>query len=230
VASIPTSDVVQRRHEQAGVQFAFGETVVALHGEAGRATHVELSDGRRAPADLILVSIGVVPNSELAASAGLEVHNGVVVNEQLLTEDEAISAIGDCVSFPFLADGGRMVRLESVQNAVDQARHVAQRLTGQTGAYDHVPLFWSDQAGLRLQMAGLTSSACTPVVRGDPDAAAFSVFCYQGDRLVGVESVNRLPDHMQARKLLKNHVNPSPAQVADPAFDLKALANAPVAA
>lgn len=230
VASAPVSAVVQRCHEAAGVRFDFYESVVALHGSGGAVTAVELRGGERVPVDLVLVSIGVVPNAELAAAAGLAVHNGIVVDRQLATEDPAISAIGDCAAFPYAADGGRMVRLESVQNAVDQARCLAERLVGRSSYYDQVPLFWSDQAGLRLQMAGLTQGGETTVVRGDPDGAAFSVYCYRGDRLVAVESVSRLPDHMQARKLLRAGISPTPEQVGDPAFDLRTLIATPSAA
>jgi 3-phenylpropionate/trans-cinnamate dioxygenase ferredoxin reductase subunit len=230
VVSAPVSAAVQRCHEAAGVRFDFCESVVTLHGAGGAVAAVELQGGERVPADLVLVAIGVVPNAELAAAAGLAVHDGIIVDRRLATEDPAISAIGDCAAFPYAADGDRMVRLESVQNAVDQARAVAKRLMGQTGDYDQVPLFWSDQAGLRLQMAGLARGGETTVVRGDPAGAAFSVYCYQGDRLVTVESVSRLPDHMQARKLLRAGISPTPEQVMDPAFDLRTLIAAPPAA
>jgi len=119
------------------------------------------------------------------------------------------------------------VRLESVQNAVDQARCVAERIMGRADDYDQVPLFWSDQAGLRLQMAGITQGGEATVVRGDPDGRAFSVFCYRDGDLVAVESVSRLPDHMQARKLLRAGISPSAEQAADMDFDLKTLLPVP---
>jgi 3-phenylpropionate/trans-cinnamate dioxygenase ferredoxin reductase subunit len=230
VVTEPVSAVVRRAHEARGVRFDFSEAVVAIHGVDGKVSAVELQSGERIPADLVLVSIGVVPNSELAAAAGLAVHNGIVVNQNLLTEDIMISAIGDCAAFPFASEKGRMVRLESVQNAVDQARCVAERITGHAHDYDQVPLFWSDQAGLRLQIAGLTTGGETAIVRGDPTSEAFSVFCYRDDRLVAVESVSRLPDHMQARKLLRAGCSPTPEQAADPGFDLKSLVATAVAA
>jgi len=223
VLTQPVTDVVQQAHEASGIRFDLSSAVVAVHGNGDVAHTIELKGGERIPADLVLISIGVVPNDELAAAAGLEVHNGIVVDKHLLTEDPSISAIGDCAAFPFAAEGGRMVRLESVQNAVDQARCVADRILGKTADYDQVPLFWSDQAGLRLQMAGLTTGGETIVVRGDPSSKAFSVFCYKGDRLVAVESVSRLPDHMLARRLLREGVNPTPEQAGDMSCDLKAL-------
>ncbi|MDX3898948.1 MAG: FAD-dependent oxidoreductase [Sphingobium sp.] len=230
VASEPVSTIVRQCHEEAGVVFDFNESVVAVHGNVGRVEALELQSGERVPADLVLISIGVVPNAELAAAAGLEVHNGIVVDRQMRTEDPCISAIGDCAAFPFMADRDRMVRLESVQNAVDQARCLAERIMGRGRDYDAVPLFWSDQAGLRLQMAGLTKGGETAVIRGDPASRAFSVFCYDGDRLVAVESVSRLPDHMQARKLLQARISPTSQQAADSGFDLKTLISVRAAA
>jgi 3-phenylpropionate/trans-cinnamate dioxygenase ferredoxin reductase component len=141
----------------------------------------------------------------------------------LRTEDPAVSAIGDCASFPYAADHHRMVRLESVQNAVDQARCVAERIVGSSTDYDRVPLFWSDQAGLRLQIAGLASDDEDAVIRPGASENSLSVFRFTGERLAAVESVNRLPDHMLARRLLGGGVNPTREQAADPNFDLKSL-------
>ena len=198
----------------------FGATVVRILGaEGGRATGVETADGRRFPADLVLVGIGVVPNAELAAEAGLAVADGIVVDEHLMTSDPAISAIGDCARYPcrFAAPGAGPTRLESVQNAVDQGRCVAARLAGRPAPYAAVPWFWSDQGTLKLQIAGLATPHERAVVRGDPAAGgAFSVFCFRGDRLIGVESVNRPLDHVLARKLLASGTDLTPEQAADP--------------
>ena len=215
-------------HERQDVRFVFGATVVRVLGaEGGRATGVETADGRRFPADLVLVGIGVVPNAELAAEAGLAVADGIVVDEHLATSDPAISAIGDCARYPcrFAAPGAGPTRLESVQNAVDQGRCVAARLAGRPAPYAAVPWFWSDQGALKLQIAGLATPHERAVVRGDPAAGgAFSVFCFRGDRLIGVESVNRPLDHVLARKLLASGTDLTPEQAADPGFDLKAHA------
>jgi 3-phenylpropionate/trans-cinnamate dioxygenase ferredoxin reductase subunit len=219
-------------HERQGVRFAFGAAVVRVFGDGGgrRAAGVETADGRRFPADLVLVGIGVVPNAELAAGAGLAVSDGIVVDERLLTTDPTVSAIGDCARHPspFAADGtARPVRIESVQNAVDQARCVAARVAGRRppAPYAAVPWFWSDQGVLRLQIAGLATGHDRAVVRGNPERGAFSVFCFRGGRLLGVESVNRPLDHVLARKLLANGTGLAPEQAADPGFDLKAHAN-----
>jgi 3-phenylpropionate/trans-cinnamate dioxygenase ferredoxin reductase subunit len=172
---------------------------------------------------LVLICIGVMPNAELARLAGLAVDNGIVVDEYLMTSDPAISAIGDCANFPtpFAPD---RVRLESVQNAVDQGRCVADRLAGRPMPYQKVPWFWSDQGGLKLQIAGITIGHETSALRGDPADRNFSVFCFRSERLIGVESVNRTADHVVARRLLAGDPELSPEQAADESYDLRAHA------
>lgn len=224
--SLPMSDFFREAHERAGIAFAFGAVAMRITGEGGRATGIETADGRHVPADLVLVGIGVVPNVELAASADLPVENGIRVDAGLLTEDPAISAIGDCAAYPSAFAGGAMIRLESVQNAVDQARCVAARLVGRPEPYRAVPWFWSDQGPLKLQIAGLPVAHADAVPRGDPAAGAFSVFCYDGDALVCVESVNRPADHMIARRLISKGLGITRAEAADPGLDLKARATA----
>ncbi|MGX7706403.1 NAD(P)/FAD-dependent oxidoreductase [Methylobacterium sp. Gmos1] len=215
--------LIEASHVGSGTRFLFGSAVAAILGE-GRVRAVALADGREVPADLVLVGIGVVPNHDLAAASGLRVENGIAVDAMLATEDPAISAIGDCASFPSPHADGARVRIESVQNAVDGARCVAARLTGRPAAFGAVPWFWSDQGPLKLQIAGLCQPHDRAVRRGDPDSGAVSVFCYRGDRLAGVESLNRPADHMIARRLLQAGRSPTPDQAADPGFDLKALA------
>lgn len=217
-------------HERQGVRFAFGATVVRVIDDgAGKASGVETADGRRFPAGLVLVGIGVVPNSELAAEAGLETADGVAVDEFLTTSDPAVSAIGDCACHPHRAhDGTRRVRIESVQNAVDQARCVAARLAGKRppASYAAVPWFWSDQGAHKLQIAGLATPHDEAVARGDAAQGSFSVFCYRGGRLLGVESANRPLDHVLARKILASGADLAPDLAADPGFDLKGFAAA----
>ncbi len=218
------------RHEAAGIRFVLGGAVDAILGAENRVTGVETLDGRHFPADLVLVGIGVIPNADLAREAGLAVGNGIVVDETLLTSDPDISAIGDCAYHPSRFAHGGSVRVESVQNAVDQARCVAARLTGRPAPYDAVPWFWSDQGPLKLQIAGLSSPHDEAVLRGDPGSGSFSVFCFGGGGLVGVESVNRPADHMVARRLLANRVPLTADQARDAAFDLRALASRPAGA
>jgi 3-phenylpropionate/trans-cinnamate dioxygenase ferredoxin reductase subunit len=171
----------------------------------------------------VLICIGVIPNAELAREAGLAVDNGIVVDARLATADPAILAIGDCANFPTSFAAGR-VRLESVQNAVDQARSVAAYIAGKPEPYDKVPWFWSDQGDLKLQIAGITVGHDKAVMRGDPEGGRFSVFCYRAGRLIGVESVNQTADHVVARRLLAGDPKLTPQQAADLSYDLRAHA------
>ncbi len=219
------SDAFTRQHQRHGIVFHLGAGVVRLHGEAGHVTGVELSDGTLLPAALVLVCIGVIPNAELAADAGLPVANGVVVDEYLATPDPAISAIGDCAAYPNRYAGG-VVRLESVQNAVDHARCVAARLLGRPTPYHAVPWFWSDQGDWKLQIAGFTAGCQQFVPRGDTDSRDFTVYAFRDGRLAGVETVNRPGDHVAARRLLATDALVTPEMVAAPDFDLRKAAKA----
>jgi 3-phenylpropionate/trans-cinnamate dioxygenase ferredoxin reductase subunit len=214
------SDYFQARHAAAGVRIHLGVQATAIEASGDKVTGVSLSDGRHIPADLVVVGVGVLPNVELAAEAGLPVASGIIVNERLLTADPNISAIGDCALFASPRFGGSL-RLESVQNATDHARCVAARLTGDDKVYDGHPWFWSDQADDKLQIAGLTTGYDRVVVRGEPAQKAFSAFCYKADKLVGIESVNRAGDHMFGRRLLPMDRSIEPEQAADQGFDLK---------
>lgn len=219
--SRPMSELFRDAHAGWGVAIDFGTGVSEIVGEDGRVTGVRTSDGRVLPADLVVYGIGVVPNAELAEAAGLPVDNGIVVDELLRTADPAISAIGDVATFPH-ATLGRPVRLESVQNAVDQARAVAARLTGAPAPYAALPWFWSDQGGLKLQMAGLSEGHDHTVVIGDPAGRQISVLCYRDGQLVAVETVNRPADHMASRKILARERRPTIAEASEPGFELKA--------
>ena len=212
-------------HAGWGARVRFGTSIARVLGDSGRVRAVATTGGETLPADLLVIAIGVVPNAELAAAAGLATDDGVVVDAELRTADPAISAIGDCARYPsrFTA---RPVRLESVQNAVDQARTVARRLAGRPGAYAAVPWFWSDQRDLRLQIAGLTQGYDQAVLRGDPESGSFSVFCFRAGRLIGIESVNRPADHIAGRRLLAAGPALTPQQAADTDYDLKAHAAA----
>ncbi len=224
--SAQTAAFFREAQEGLGVAFAFAAGVTALEGREGRVASVVLADGRTLPADLVVIGIGVLPNGELAAAAGLPVADGIRVDAFLATPDPAVSAIGDCARFPSphahgLAGDGT-VRIESVQNAIDQGRCLAARLTGKPAAYGALPWFWSDQGPHKLQIAGLSTPDDAAVVRGE--GAAFSVFRFRDGVLSAVESVNRAGDHMIARRLLAAGIPLTPDQAADPAFDLKALA------
>lgn len=207
-------------HRAQGVRVLLG-TAVAAVGE----DFVELGDGTRLPADLVIVGIGVVPNTELAAAAGLAVDNGILVDERLRTADPAIYAIGDCASFPS-THAGKRIRLESVQNAVDQAACVAAAILGSAEPYAGLPWFWSDQYSVKLQIAGIVDGHDQVVVTGEPASGRFSVFCFRGERLLGVESVNKPADYVMARRLLAAGSELTPDLVATPGFDLRAYLQA----
>ena len=214
------SDYFQARHKEAGIRIHLGVQATAIEAKGEEVTGISLSDGRHIPADLVVVGVGVLPNVELAANAGLPVASGIIVNQHLLTSDNQISAIGDCALFQSPRFGGSL-RLESVQNATDHGKCVAARLTGDDQVYDGMPWFWSDQGDDKLQIAGLTTGYDQVVMRGDPAQKAFSAFCYRDGKLVGIESVNRAGEHMFGRRFLPMDRALPPEQAADPKFDLK---------
>jgi 3-phenylpropionate/trans-cinnamate dioxygenase ferredoxin reductase subunit len=221
VVSATISKFFTDAHRRWGAGVLLGTGVTRILGAGGRVCSVETSDGRHLPADLVLICVGVIPNTELARAAGLSVDNGIVVDQQLATADPAILAIGDCANFPTPFASGR-VRLESVQNAVDQARSVAAYIVGKPEPYDKVPWFWSDQSDLKLQIAGITAGHDNAVLRGDLDSGRFSVFCYRAGRLIGVESVNQTADHVVARRLLAGDPKLTPQNAVDLSYDLRA--------
>ncbi|MBB5539153.1 NAD(P)/FAD-dependent oxidoreductase [Rhizobium giardinii] len=209
-------------HTNAGTCLLLDDGLSHLEGQDGRVTGVVTASGERLAADLVVAGVGVIPNDELAAEAGLEVQNGVVVDDHLVTSDPKIFSIGDCASFVH-AETALRLRLESVQNATDQARALSIRLvTGQAVRYTAVPWFWSDQGEHKLQIAGL-SIGCDAFVEKRDDNG-ISVFCFRQDRLVAVESVNRVADHMAARRLLGTGARgPSISTVNDVGFSLKSF-------
>jgi 3-phenylpropionate/trans-cinnamate dioxygenase ferredoxin reductase component len=163
---------------------------------------------------LVIVGIGVIPNSALAEKAGLVCENGISVNEFLETSDPSVFAIGDCASY-YNDFAGRTMRLESVQNAVDQAKCVANTIMGKREKYHAVPWFWTNQYDLKLQMAGIALDYDTQILRGSVETHKFSVFYYKKEKLIAVDSLNRPADHLAARKLLQLGTSPTPEQVQD---------------
>jgi len=224
------SAIFAREHARMGLQLMFETQVMHLLGDAGGVTGVETVDGQILPAELVVIGIGVIPNVELAATCDLPIENGIIVDESLRTCDPHISAIGDVAAHPNRYSSAPRVRLESVQNASDQGRCVAARIMGRPGHYEALPWFWSYQGELKLQMAGLPASGADEIVRGDPNGTACSVFIFQDDKLICVESLNRPGDHMLSRRLLSNRVALTREQAGDPKFDLKSLLPKPAAA
>lgn len=209
-------------HRSAGVDLRLSTQLAAIDDEGGRPVAV-LADGARLATDLIIVGIGIVPNVELAAHAGLEVGNGIVVDAGACTTDPTIYAAGDCTLHPSRC-AGRPIRLESVQNALEQARIVAQNLLGGSAEYQTVPWFWSDQYDLKLQMVGLSGGHDQQVLRGDPQTRSFMVFYFREGRLIAADAVNRAADFGVARKLVSAGASLDPATLADETVDLKSLA------
>ncbi|MEJ6732559.1 MAG: FAD-dependent oxidoreductase [Opitutaceae bacterium] len=222
VLSVEMSAYFTRAHTAAGIDLRFGEGVVGFTGNPdGTVSGVIGSSGAEYPADLVLVGIGVVPNTELAEAAKLEVRNGIVVDGALTTSDPAIYALGDCASYPSVHMGGS-ARLESVQNAADHARHLAHIIAGgELADYATLPWFWSQQADRKLQIVGLAEPDDDRISRGDPDGA-FAVYSFRGNTLVAVETVNSPAEHMAARRLIARGLPLTPEQVSAPGFDLKA--------
>lgn len=218
------SEFLRAAHERRGTAIRLGARITRLVGEGGRVTGVELEGGEVVPADVVMVGIGVVPRGELAAKLGLESVNGaVVVDEFAETSQPGVVAAGDSVLLPNPLGGGERVRLESVQNAVDQAKVAAATLLGERSAYDSVPWFWSDQADLKLQIAGLSTGYDSTVVRGDPDSEHFSILYYRGGRLIAIDTVNNVHDYLAAKKALAQGQTIPPDAAADASVPLKTL-------
>ena len=205
------SDFFLDVHRGQGADVLLNTAVVEVRPDC-----VTLTGGWRINADLVVVGIGVVPNIELARDAGLEVSDGVTVDEFLRTSDPDIFAIGDCAHHP-------RARLESVQNAVDQAKCVARAIMGNPAPYRDVPWFWTDQYEIRFQMVGLAAGYDQSVLRGSIEDRKFSVFYFKQRRLLAVDSVNRFGDHIAARKILAAGTALTPEQAGDETADLKRL-------
>ena len=198
VTSPVISHFMQDFHRNRGVDIRLGARLAAIEGE-GKVQQVRLADGTALPADLVLLAVGARPNDDLAAAAGLPCQDGVVVDEHGRTADPAIYAAGDCTRFPSRRYG-RALRLECVQNAIDQAKAVASEMLGKSQHYDPVPWFWSDQYELKLQMAGLSDGYDDAQTVGDVAAARFSVEYRKAGRLIAVDAVNDGRAYMSGRK------------------------------
>ena len=214
---------VQASHEAAGVRLRLAVRVGEFEIADGRLAALQV-DGVRQDVELLVLGIGAAPETALAHAAGLVVDNGIEVDACMRTSDPSILAVGDCCNFPCAALGGRRARLESVQNATDQARTAAATLLGREEPYRALPWFWSEQGALRLQMAGLMPADGTPHRRPGANAASFSILHYDAaGRFACVESVNAALDHVMSRKLLEAGKSPAPELACDPAVALKSL-------
>ncbi len=219
-----TSEFFRQAHVRRGVDVRLSVQVSAILGAHGSVTGVELADGDVVPADIVLVGIGVVARSSLAEQLGLQLAGGaIVVNEFAQTSDPRVVAAGDAVMMPHPLGRPGQVRLESVQNAVDQAKVAAATLLGVREPYRSVPWFWSDQADLKLQIAGLSTGFDQTVVRGNPDDEHFSVLYYADGRLIAIDTVNDAPDYMAVRRALAQGATIPPELASDPTVSLKTL-------
>lgn len=203
----PVVGHIERKAREQGIDLVTDACVEAIEGDGDRVEAVRLADGRRLPAQLCIVGIGVVPNAELAQAAGIACEDGIVADSAMRTNVPEIFAIGDCAHY-YSWHADRRLRLESVQNATDHARHAARAMAGNPGDYREVPWFWSDLGDSKLQIAGIATGVDRCIVSGDADGDAFAVYQFSGRRLVAVETVNRPGDHMIARQLLAAGISP----------------------
>lgn len=207
------SEVFQKTHEQNGVTIHMNTKVLQVADKG-----IETDKGY-IEADLILAGIGVLPESDVAMEAGINCENGILVNEFQQTSVPNIYAIGD-VANHFNSFAGKNLRLESVQNAVDQGKVAANHILGKAEPYNAVPWFWTNQYQLKLQMAGISAGFDKYVVRGKPSADKFSVYYFKNEQLKAVDSLNKAADHLNARKLLAAHITPTYEQIQDLNFNL----------
>jgi 3-phenylpropionate/trans-cinnamate dioxygenase ferredoxin reductase subunit len=219
------SEAFARLHRGHGVQLVFGAQVSEIVGYEGRVAAVRTAQGQEYRCGCVVIGIGVAPDDLLARSAGLLCERGIVVDECSRTSDPLIAAAGDCTARR-LGDG-ELVRLESVQNAIEQGKSAAAALIGRARPFTNTPWFWSDQYDIKLQMVGLSRGYDQVVTRGDLAKPAFSAFYFRAGRLLAVDSLNRISDHMQSKRLLDHGISPTPAQAADPQFELPSLLQGP---
>ncbi|MGB5628368.1 MAG: FAD-dependent oxidoreductase [Woeseiaceae bacterium] len=221
VVSPEISDFYQIEHTNQGVKFRLSTGVASLNGKK-RVKSVTTSEGETIPADLVIIGVGIQPNTELATAAGLEVDNGIVVDEHCRTGDPDLFAAGDCTSHPNRIYGRRL-RLESVHNAVEQAKTAAANICGQDVIYDQVPWFWSDQYDLKLQIAGLSEGYDDVAIRGNPAERSFSCLYFRDHRLIAVDAINAPRDFVQSKQLIADRAEIMPDKLADATTALKDL-------
>jgi len=220
------SEFYLHAHRKRGTHVLLKTGIAEIEGTNGQVSGVRLADGTMLPAEVVLVGIGLEPRTELADQLGLEVDAGIVVDEFARTSNPAIVAAGDCTTLPHPLNGTGRIRIESVQNAIAQAQAAAASLVGRPQATHAVPWFWSDQADLKLQIAGLSQGYDQVVVRGEPDSEQFSVLYYADGRLLAVDAINAARDFMLVRKILGEDGTIPPELAGDTSRQLKELVSA----
>ena len=223
VAAPPTADYFRALHQKHGVTIRESAALARLTGDAARLTGADFKDGLRLEADLAIVGIGILPNDELARAASLTVDSGIVVDGQCRTSAPDVYAAGDCARFSWR---GMPTRLESVQNAIDQAEHAAAAMLGPQRDYDPVPWFWSDQYDVKLQIAGLGRGYTDCVARAGKRPESASIWYFRGDTLIAIDAMNDALAYGIGKKLLEGRRAVSRAAVADPATETKSLLSA----
>jgi 3-phenylpropionate/trans-cinnamate dioxygenase ferredoxin reductase subunit len=219
VAAPAVSQFFAQEHRAHGVNLICDARVVGLEGR-GRVQRVVCADGNHHQADLLIVGVGCIASTRLASDAGLACDNGILVDEYCRTSDAAIFAAGDCTNHPS-PHFGRRIRLESVDNAFEQAKTAALNLLDRNVAHDRVPWFWSDQFENKLLIIGLSQGHDRTILRGDPATRSFSVCYLKQGELLALEAVNHSKDYMAARKVISERMRLDPAKLADPAIALK---------
>lgn len=223
VAAEPLSTFFKGYHEKHGVRFELGASVTGFEGQDGKVAGVTLADGRTIACDAAVVGVGAHPNDELAKAAGLETSRGVVVDLDARTSDPAIFAIGD-VAYRPMPIYDRMFRMESVPNALEQAKQVACAIMGRPRPAGECPWQWSDQFDLKLQIAGYAFDSDNVILRGDPSTAKFAIFHLKGDQVQSVEAINSPPEFMMGKLLILNRKPVDKARLADPTISMKEVA------
>jgi len=222
VAGEPLSRFFEAEHRAHGVEVRLGVQVEAIEGDTA-VTGVRLAGGEVVPAGMAIVGIGIVPAVEPLLAAGAAGGNGVLVDAQCRTSLADIFAIGDCAQHVNRYAADSAIRLESVQNANDQATVAAKTICGVEAEYDAVPWFWSNQYDLKLQTVGISAGHELAVVRGDPATRSFSLVYYRGGRVIALDCVNAVKDYVQGRKLVAEGIALDPARVADAAVPIKEM-------
>jgi 3-phenylpropionate/trans-cinnamate dioxygenase ferredoxin reductase subunit len=223
VACETLSTFFQTYHEKHGVRFELGASVTGFVGQDGHVAGVKLADGRTIACDYVLVGVGVHPNDELAKDCGLETARGIVVDLEARTADPSVFAIGDVAHRP-MPIYNRMFRMESVPNALEQAKQAAAAITGRPAPVGETPWQWSDQYDLKLQIAGYAFDVDDILLRGDPATGKFAIFHLKGDQVQSVEAINSPPEFMMGRQLIGNRKPVDKARLADPSISMKEVA------
>lgn len=223
VVSPELSDFYQIEHTNHGVKLRLSTGITAMHGD-GRVEAVETDNGELIAADFVVVGVGILPNTELAVDSGLNVDDGIVVDETCLTSDPSIYAVGDCTRHPN-AIYDRLLRLESVHNALEQAKTAVSNICGNETHYSEVPWFWSDQYDLKLQIAGLSNDYDDVIIRGNPAERSFACLYMKDNALIATDAVNSPKDFVQSKALIASRAKLDLSKLRDTSIQLKELLN-----